>query len=241
MPRKKRNWELEYKGIHNTPEQFYYQFGKTTLYSDSLFKTPDVITTRVLRGDVIDKILKWEKDNKITKTKVMEWVDLINPITDLLKISKKNRKKLFSDYKETQIVKLKQSIDAIEKAEKILYNDEIRLYPLVEPLLNQKMIYKIVLKTLMKRQTGEHQLLYDLLMPVVNRLKEHKFSDYRIRKVIDNLMRVFEYDGEAVGQSVLKYKKKPYFPKKIMDMINEAGKNPFQPLHQALKKHLDSI
>ena len=241
MPRKKRNWELEYKGIHNGPEQFVYQFGNTLLFSNNLFETPSVTTNRTLHGDVVDKIFKWGKDNKITKTKVMDWVDLINPITDLLRIPKETRKELFSDYKETQIVKLKQSIDAIEKAEKILYNDEIRLYPLVEPLLNQKMIYKIVLKTLMKRQTGEHQLLYDLLMPVVDRLEEHGLSDYRIRKVIDNLMLVFEYDGEAVGQSVLKYKKKPYFPKKIMDMINEAGKNPFQPLHQALKKHLDSI
>ena len=79
MPRKKRNWELEYKGIHNTPEQFYYQFGKTTLYSDSLFKTPDIITTRVLQGDVVDKVFKWEKDNKITKTKVMEWVEGSGP------------------------------------------------------------------------------------------------------------------------------------------------------------------
>ena len=241
MPRKKRNWELEYKGIHNTPEQFYYQFGKTTLYSDSLFKTPDIITTRVLQGDVVDKVFKWEKDNKITKTKVMEWVELINPITDLLRIPKKTRKELFSDYKETQIVKLKQSISAIEEAEKNLYNDEIRLNHLVEPLLNQKMVYEVVLKTLIKRQTGEHQLLYDPLVSVVDRLEEHKLSDYRIREVIDNLMRVFEYDGEAVGQSILKYKKKPYFPKKIIDMINDAGNQPFQPLHQALKRHLDSI
>jgi hypothetical protein len=241
VPRKKRNWELENKGIHNVPEQFVYQFGNTLLFSNNLFETPSVTTNRTLRGDVVDKIFKWGKDNKITKTKAMDWVDLINPITDLLRIPKETRKELFSDYKETQIVKLKQSIDAIEKAEKILYNDEIRLYPLVEPLLNQKMIYKIVLKTLMKRQTGEHQLLYDPLMPVVDRLEEHGLSDYRIRKVIDNLMLVFEYDGEAVGQSVLKYKKKPYFPKKIIDMINEAGKQPFQPLHQALKRHLDSI
>ena len=101
--------------------------------------------------------------------------------------------------------------------------------------------YEVVLKTLIKRQTGEHQLLYDPLVSVVDRLEEHKLSDYRIREVIDNLMLVFEYDGEAVGQSVLKYKKKPYFPKKIIDMINEAGKQPFQPLHQALKRHLDSI
>ena len=214
MPRKKRNWELENKGIHNPPEQFFYQFGKTTLYSDSLFKTPNVTTTRVLQGDVVDKIFKWEKDNKITKTKRMEWVELINPITDLLKIPKKTRKELFSDYKETQIVKLKQSIDAIDKAENILYNDEVRLFHLVEQLRNYKLIYKIVLKTLNKRQVGEHQLLYDLLMPVVDRLGGQGLSDYRIRQVIDNLMMVFEFDGEAVAQSVLKYKKSPTSPKK---------------------------
>ena len=241
MPRKKRNWELEYKGIHNVPEQFFYQFGKTTLYSDSLFKTPNVTTTRVLQGDVVDKIFKWVKDNKITKTKKWEWVDLINPLTGLLSISKKHRKELFSDYKETQIVKLNQSIKATEKAENNLYNDNVRLVHLVEPLLNQKLVYQVVLKSLSKRQTGEHQLLYDLLMPVVDRLAEIGKSEYRIKRVVDNLMLVFEYDGEAVGQSVLLYKKKPYFSKRIIDMINDAGNQPFQPLHQALKKYLDSI
>ena len=241
MPRKKRNWELEFGNIHNIPEQFFYQFGKVTLHSENIFKTPSVTTNRVLQTDTVHKIFIWEHDNKIKKIKRMEWVDLINPITDLLKIPKKTRKELFSDYKETQIVKLKQYISAMEKAGKILYNDEIRLIHLVEPLINHKLVYQIVLKTITKRQTGEHQLLYDLLMPVVDRLEEHGLSDYRIRKVIDNLMRVFEYDGESVGQSVLKYKKKPYFPKKIMDMIDDAGNQPFQPFHQALKRHLDSI
>jgi len=241
VPRKKRNWELEFGNIHNIPEQFFYQFGKVTLHSENIFKTPSVTTNRVLQTDTVHKIFIWEHDNKIKKIKRMEWVDLINPITDLLKIPKKTRKELFSDYKETQIVKLKQSISAIEEAEKNLYNDEIRLNHLVEPLLNQKMVYEVVLKTLIKRQTGEHQLLYDPLVSVVDRLKEHGLSDYRIRQVIDNLMLVFEYDGEAVGQSVLKYKKKPYFPKKIIDMINEAGKQRYQRLHEALKKQLDSI
>jgi hypothetical protein len=168
----------------------------------------------------------------------MEWVELIKPITDLLKIPKKTRKELFADYKETQIVKLKQSIDAIDKAENNLYNDNVRLVHLVEHLLNQKLVYQVVLKSLSKRQTGEHQLLYDLLMPVVYRLAEIGESEYRIKRVIDNLMLVFEYDGEAVGQSVLKYKNKPYFPKRIIDMIDDAGN---QSLHQALKNHLDSI
>ena len=92
------------------------------------------------------------------------------------------------------------------KAENNLYNDNVRLVHLVEHLLNQKLVYQVVLKSLSKRQTGEHQLLYDLLMPVVDRLAEIGESEYRIKRVIDNLMLIFEYDGEAVGQSVLKYK-----------------------------------
>ena len=187
---------------------------------------------------MVKKIDGWVNDNKIKVKKRMEWVDLINPITDILSISKKHRKELFSDYKETQIAKLTQSIKAIEKAEKNLVNDDVRLFHLSEPLKNQRLIYEVVLKTLMKRQTGEHQLLYDLLMPVVDRLKEIGESNYRIKKVIDELMMVFNYDGESVGQSILKYKSKPYFPQKIIDLINQS-KN--QPLHQALKKYLDSI
>ena len=78
-------------------------------------------------------------------------------------------------------------------------------------------------------------------MPVVDNLKKHGESEYRIKKVIDNLMLIFDYDGEAVVQSILKYKNKPYFPKKIMNMINDAANQQFQPFHQALKKYLDSI
>lgn len=238
MPRKKKNWELEYGNIHNNPEQFYYKFGDITLLSENLFQTPKIIKNRVLLEDVVKKIDGWVNDNKIKVKKRMEWVDLINPITDILSISKKHRKELFSDYKETQIAKLTQSIKAIEKAENNLVNDDVRLFHLSEPLKNQRLIYEVVLKTLMKRQTGEHQLLYDLLMPVVDRLKEIGESNYRIKKVIDELMMVFNYDGESVGQSILKYKSKPYFPQKIIDLINQS-KN--QPLHQALKKYLDSI
>ena len=241
MPSKKKNWELEYGNIHNHPEQFYYKYGDITLLSENLFQTPKIIKNKVLQADVVKKIDEWVHNNKIQVKRRMEWVDLINPFTDILSIPKKHRKELFSDYKETQIVKLKHSIIAIEKAEKNLLNDKVRLNHLVEPLKNQKLIYEVVLKSLSKRQTGEHQLLYDLMMPLVDRLTETGESKYRIRNVIDNLMSVFNYDGDSVGQSIFKYKKKPYFPKRIMDMINEAGNQPFQPLHQALKKHLDSI
>ena len=150
-------------------------------------------------------------------------------------------KELFSDYKETQQIRLKQAISAIVKAEKNLFNEEVRLIHLTEPLQNQRLVYKVILKSISKRKVGEHQLLYDLMLPLVDRLIEIGQSEYRIRKVIDNLVLIFDYDGESVGQSILKYRKKPYFPKRIITMINEARNQPFQPLHQALKKHLDSI
>jgi hypothetical protein len=241
MPRKKRNLEIDNFGVHNTPEQFYFTDKEITLFSNSLFETPKIIKSRVLQVDVVEKVDAWVLENKIKVKKRMEWVDLVNPITCILSISKERRKKLFSDYKETQIVKLKQAIEAIEKAEKDLYNDKVRLIHLVEPLSNQKLVYQVVLKSLSKRQTGEHQLLYDLMMPLVDRLIEIGESKYRIRNVIDNLMLIFDYDGESVGQSIFKYQKKPYFPKRIMDMVNKPGKQPFQPLHEALKKHLNSI
>ena len=67
MPRKKRNWELEFGNIHNIPEQFFYQFGKVTLHSENIFKTPSVTTNRVLQTDTVHKIFIWEHDNKIKK------------------------------------------------------------------------------------------------------------------------------------------------------------------------------
>ena len=241
MPIKKRNWELEHQNIHNNPEKFFYTFGKVTLVSEDLFQTPKVYTNRVLLVQTVDKVYKWVHDNKILTKNKFEWVELVNPLTGIFELSKKHRKELFSDYKETQQIKLKQAISAIEKAEKNLFNEEVRLIHLTEPLQNQRLVYEVVLKSLSKRKVGEHQLLYDLMLPLVDRLIEIGESEYRIRKVIDNLVLVFDYDGESVGQSILKYRKKPYFPERIITMINKARNQPFQPLHQALKKHLDSI
>ena len=48
----------------------------------------------------------------------MELVELINPLTDLFAIPIEKRKELFSHYKETNTVKLKQLILAIKKTEK---------------------------------------------------------------------------------------------------------------------------
>ena len=74
MPRKKINWELEWFKIHNPPEQFYFKFSKTTLYSDQLFKTPSVSSNAVLTKKIIDIIFEWEDDNNISKEKSLEWV-----------------------------------------------------------------------------------------------------------------------------------------------------------------------
>ena len=84
MPRKKKNWELEWFGVHNRPEEFYFTFGKTTLHSDSLFKTPTVTTTRVLMAEVVEKVFEWEELNSIPKDGRFEWLDLVKPITAAL-------------------------------------------------------------------------------------------------------------------------------------------------------------
>ena len=55
MPRKKRNWEIENFGVHNTPEQFYFTFGKFSPFSNNLFKTPSVTINRVLQDETVDK------------------------------------------------------------------------------------------------------------------------------------------------------------------------------------------
>ena len=52
------------------------------------------------------------------------------------------------------IKKLNQAIESIEKAENNLFNDEVRLIHLVEPLSNQKLVYQVALKAIEKRQTG---------------------------------------------------------------------------------------
>ena len=92
MPRKKVNWELEWFKIHNPPEQFYFEFGKTVLFSNNLFQTPTVTTNSVLSTKVVEKIFDWESANKISKKRNFEWLDIIKPIVDLLDIPKEKRR-----------------------------------------------------------------------------------------------------------------------------------------------------
>jgi hypothetical protein len=238
MPRKKVNWELEWFKIHNPPEQFYFEFGKTVLFSNNLFHTPTVTTNSVLLTKVVEKIFDWESANKIPKKKNFEWVDIIKPIVDLLDIPKDKRKELFHYYKETQQAKLEQSIAAIKKAEANLYNDTIRLPHLVEPLKIYKAIYQLALDYFLKRETGENQLLYDLLIPLKEKMEGFGFSQYKIKNAIDDLMESFDYDSTSVGQSIYKYVKKPYFPQKILKMIDEADEHPYEPIYSVINKHL---
>lgn len=238
MPRKKVNWELEWFKIHNPPEQFYFEFGKTILLSNNLFLTPSITTTRVLLLEVVKKIFEWEQLNDIPKNSNLEWVDVIKPVVDLLDIPKDKRKELFHYYKETQQAKLEQSIAAIKKAEANLYNDTIRLPHLVEPLKIYKAIYQLALDYFLKRETGENQLLYDLLIPLKEKMEGFGFSQYKIKNAIDDLMESFDYDSTSVGQSIYKYVKKPYFPKKITKMIDEADEHPYEPIYSVINKHL---
>ena len=238
MPRKKVNWELEWFKIHNPPEQFYFEFGKTVLHSNNLFHTPIVTTNRVLSTKVIEKIFDWESANKIPKKRKFEWLDIIKSIVDLLDIPKEKRKELFKYYKETQQVKLEQSIEAIKKAEANLYNDAIRLPDLVEPLKIYKAIYQLALDYFLKRETGENQLLYDLLIPLKEKMEDKNFSQYKIKSSIDDLVERFDYDSKSVGQSIYKYVKKPYFPTKILKMIDEVEKHPFESIYSIINKYL---
>ncbi|MBT3947790.1 MAG: hypothetical protein HN999_00435 [Candidatus Marinimicrobia bacterium] len=238
MPRKKVNWELELFKIHNPPEQFYYKYRKTTLLSNNLFQTPTVITNRVLSAKVVEKVFEWEQLNDIPKNSALEWVDVIKPVVDLLDIPKDKRKELFHDYKETQQVKLEQSIAAIKKAEANLFNDKVVLPHLLEPLKIYKALYQLALDYFLKRETGENQLLYGLLIPLKEKMEGFGFSQYKIKNAIDDLMESFDYDSISVGQSIYKYVKKPYFPKKILKMIDEAEKHPYEPIYSVINKHL---
>jgi hypothetical protein len=51
-------------------------------------------------------------------------------------------------------------------------------------------------------------------------------------------MERFDYDSTSVGQSIYKYVKKPYFPPKILKMINEAEKHPFESIYSVINKYL---
>ena len=70
MPRKKKNWELEYGNIHNNPEQFYYKFGDITLLSENLFQTPKIIKNRVLLEDVVIDLNQMNRRKRKAKSDV---------------------------------------------------------------------------------------------------------------------------------------------------------------------------
>ena len=67
MPYKEKNLELEYQGLLNPPEVFYFQHKHIIMISDELLSTPRVITHRVLKTSTVDKVFQWQKDNNLWK------------------------------------------------------------------------------------------------------------------------------------------------------------------------------
>jgi hypothetical protein len=196
MPHKKKNLELEFGGIHNPPEQFYFKFKHITLFADDLHSMPTVTTHRVLQLSTVDKVYRWEKDNNLSKKKMFEWVDLIKPLVHIFELTPKLRKELFSIYLETQETKLKEAIEATEKAIEQIWNEDIRL-PIQSNALNERLYsYKMALKTLKQkhRRTGKYKLLYDVLLPLVIKFESEDISQYRQIRLLNNLFVKFKFD-----------------------------------------------
>ena len=65
-----------------------------------------------------------------------------------------------------------------------------------------------------------------MMMPLLDKLREFGYTDYKKRKLINDLLFIgFEYDHHDVGREILKYEKKEYFPDNIIKQIKEYLQN----------------
>ena len=196
MPYKKKNLELEFGGIHNPPEQFYFKFKHITLFTDDLHSTPTVTTHRVLQSSTVHRVYQWENDNNLSKKKMFEWVDLAKPLVHIFELTPKLRKELFSIYLETQEAKFNEAIQATENAIEQTWNEDIRL-PIQYNALNERLqSYKMALKTLKQKhqRTGKYKLLYDVIRPLVNKFESDGISQYRQIRLLEDLFVKFNFD-----------------------------------------------
>lgn len=193
MPYKKVNYELQ-QGIHNPPDNFYLKIDDITLHSGSLFLTPTVQITYVRTSKLYETIYDWAKHEKRKNSREIlfdnrfELVDIIYGFVDYLALSIDDRKKLFRLYKETQLAKLEKSIDGLNKAMALIWNDEIKLPDIYFKIHTTLKVYNTVMNNLKKRKTGYHQLLYDMLMPLLYKLREYGFSDHGAKSLISDLL-----------------------------------------------------
>ena len=218
MPYKKRNTELE-QGMHNPPDQYFLKYGQIKLYSDSLFLTPRVQTTYVRSIETHKTVLEWTSANQISYERSLELEDIINNFVDYFSLSSNLRKELFRAYRETQLVKLNQAIDGLKKSGELLWNEKVKLPEIYFKIKSTLNIYIVVRDNLEKRKTGKHQLLYDMLMPLLYKLREYKYAEYKIKDLITDLVSKFDLKSQDVGRELLKYEKKEYFSDNIIKQI----------------------
>lgn len=241
MARKNKNWERngQNRVIHNPPEELFIEYEDYIIYSRGLFEPPriDVWKGGIIWADTLDKIHAWlkgisennfEEQFSLSPSDFSEWQNIILPLVNVFELTAEKRTKLFSIYRETKIAKLEEAIKAIDKAisEAIneVWNEKIRLPIPLEYLKKTRDELKIIrtpylkaLIDLQDKRSGEHQLLYPLLKPVIDKLYDAGISYYQLEgkgKKTSPLYSLFEIFGygnfeDATSlRSILNYVKK---------------------------------
>ena len=233
MPRKKRNLEqIDGRSISTPPENYIYKDSNIRVIGIGLNKTPNVWIEYALTEDLFNKTREWLEVSNIVKGKtifreevkdgqrhisniVFEWIDIIIPLHGVLNLRERERKDLFKWYMISIEVKLKSSISAIKKARNSIINDHVNLPDIINYLNTQIQTYEkdlIEFKDQHKR-TGKHKFIYDLLIPLIDKLVKMKYSQYKQEKVIDKLFEKFECDTDDetyfIGRVILReYKRR---------------------------------
>lgn len=143
---------------------------------------------------------------------VSEWVDLITPLLGVFDLTQNQRKELFSKYKESKIVKLTEAIEALDRL--ISKAKKAGLLKEQKFLLISREQYDQALKEFQSehKRTGKNKLLYDVLKPVVKKLKSEGLSLYRQEKALEDLFEIFDYDTawetDFLGRTIMRALKK---------------------------------
>lgn len=212
-----------FQGIHNPPDKLYIKFKNVVLSSNDLFHTPIVLgKSRTMTVRTVKKIQEWMSENKIHSKSYSELYQIINRFIPFIELPEDDRKELFRLYKDTQLAKLELAIKGLKKAEKNIWNDEVKLIKVWNAILGHIKAYEIFRNNLNKKIVNYHQLLYDMLLPLLENLRELKLSKYKINKSINNLLHKFDYDYYEVAKQLIRYETQPYSANNIIKEVQKA-------------------
>lgn len=199
MPRKYRQHATRKGKVYITPlNRYFYEDEKVYFIADDLFDPKMFIKPAAksfsYTSDDFNLVANWIEQAELAREDLQAWLKIIGRITGFFEIDLDDRIRVYQDYRETTLAKLKRWLKVVEKALYVLDNEPAIAHEEILHLGKKWMSYKKFYESLRQQRSGPRKLLILLIKPVFEKLNEYGLKPLDQRQIVMKLFMLGNWD-----------------------------------------------